>query len=119
MRVCYPHFLASRPDSPPVDGQQSLLRKAKKFWAKHGDNPIKFTTMYLTEFLQFGSCVVDWKGLSDRYLALEQWGNPAKTTDGGDWIHFFTITAPKNDSGEYYAPSKTDVPSYTSSHRKA
>jgi len=116
MRVrCLP-FLASRPDFPPVDGQQSLLRKAKKFWTKHGENPIKFTAMYLTEFLQFGSCVVDRKGLSDRYLALEQWGNPAKTTDGGDWIHFFTITAPKNDSGEYYAPSKTDAPSYSSSH---
>jgi len=107
-------FIASRPDLHPVDGQQSLLRKAKKFWAKHGDNPIKFTAMYLTEFLQFGSCVVDRKGLSDRYLALEQWGNPAKTTYGGDWIHFFTITAPKNDSGEYYAPSKTDAPSYSS-----
>jgi hypothetical protein len=106
-----PRLPASRPDLPPEDGQHSLLRKAKRFWAEHGDNPVKFTAKYLTEFFQFGSCVIDKQGLSDRYLALGKWSDPAKTTDGGDWIHFFTITAPKSEDGS----SNADTSAYSSS----
>lgn len=108
-----PFLLASRPDLPPVDGQHSLLHKAKRFWAKHGDNPIKFTAKYLTEFFQFASCVVDRQGLSNRYLALEKWCDPAQTTDGGDWIHFFTITMPKSESGSSNADTSAHSSPYT------
>lgn len=96
---------------PPVPSAPSFFEKASQFFSKHGHDPIGYTKRYITEFFEFGSSVVDKEGLSDRYVALEKWGDSANP-DGGDWIHFFTVAVKKDkDTGATAASDASEVSS--------
>ncbi|KAL9039578.1 MAG: hypothetical protein Q9180_002444 [Flavoplaca navasiana] len=60
---------SSRPPEA-MDSKQSKLSRALYFINKHSDGLTKATKSYLTSHIEFGSCLVDYKGLMTRYSAV-------------------------------------------------
>ncbi|KAL8929755.1 MAG: hypothetical protein Q9172_000312 [Xanthocarpia lactea] len=57
---------------PPeiIDSKQSKLSRALYFINKHSDGLTKATKSYLTSHIEFGGCLVDYKGLMNRYSGI-------------------------------------------------
>ena len=63
---------------------------------------ISSSKKWLTEQFEFGSCVIDHKGLSERYTALENWKY--------DWVQLYTITVTQGGPGGHQPPQTIGAP---------
>lgn len=65
---------------------------------KHSDDPLSAMTRWIVEHFEFGICMFDPVGLSERYRALESWN--------GKWVNYWTevpacgISEESSDKGE-------------------
>lgn len=82
-------FLASKADDP-------LVRWARK----HRSDPVNAGKAWLIDHFQFGSCMFDPAGLTQRYRTLVAWN--------GQWVNYWTETVRKPPS---YALSMSSSPS--------
>ncbi|KAJ7595013.1 hypothetical protein C8J56DRAFT_1123754, partial [Mycena floridula] len=84
----------SRSPSPPGFLNRSIAFLTEhsndpmvRWFKKHSDEPLSAGKRWVVEHFQFGICMFDPKGLSDRYGQLVSWN--------GSWVNYWTQTVPK------------------------